>query len=599
MEDQNKNLILAVVLSAIVMIVWIAFFSPPPPVVDPNAPSELTTVDGQAVVPGVAAGEEAAVVSPTTEATATAQAARITIDTNRVIGSISTVGGRIDHLELRDYRETLDEDSPIVTLLKSSEDAQPYYALYGWAAGSGLTAETVPGQNTIWQQVGDNDLTPDTPITLSWDNGAGVVFNRTIAIDDEYMFSVTQTVQNNTATDIRAQPYGAILQKGQPDTVDIFILHEGLIRQNDDTLNEIDYDGMIDMDFVDTEGANADIVDVEENGWIGFTGKEWMTALIPAPGQKFTSVARYSEKRNLFQAQTRLPTMTIPAGQTVAVTTQLFAGAKKWETIRDYESAGIHNFLDAIDWGFLSFLTKPMFWLLYTINGFVGNMGWSILVLTLLIKAVLLPLAYKSYVSMAKMKALQPQMEEIKERAGDDKQKMQKDVMQLYKTEKVNPASGCLPILLQIPIFFSLYKVIFVTIELRHAAWFGWIQDLSAPDPSSILNLFGLLPYAIPDLGFLNLLSLGILPILLGISMWMQQKLNPAPTEPTQAMVMAWMPWVFMFMLGQFASGLVVYWIANNTITFTQQYLIMRSQGVKPDVLGNITSSFKRKKPSA
>ncbi len=238
--------------------------------------------------------------------------------------------------------------------------------------------------------------------------------------------------------------------------------------------------------------------------------------------------------------------------------------------------------------------------MLHWLHAVIGNMGWSIIVLTLCIKAVLLPLAYKSYVSMAKMKELQPEMEKLKESAGDDRQKLQQGMMELYKKNKVNPASGCLPILLQIPIFFSLYKVIFVTIELRHAPWLGWINDLSAPDPSSILNLFGLLPWAPPDpTSFLAILSLGVLPILLGISMWLQQKLNPAPADATQAMIFAWMPWVFMFMLGRFASGLVLYWIANNTITFTQQYAIMRSQGFKPDVLGNILGSFRRKKSDA
>jgi len=257
----------------------------------------------------------------------------------------------------------------------------------------------------------------------------------------------------------------------------------------------------------------------------------------------------------------------------------------------------VKGFIDSIDWGWFFFLTKPIFFVLHYLNQLIGNMGWAIIGLTLLIKALLFPLAYKSYVSMAKMKELQPQMEKLKEQAGDDRQKLQQGMMELYKKEKVNPASGCLPILLQIPIFFSLYKVIFVTLELRHAPWVGWIKDLSAPDPSSLLNLFGLLPFAGPEPGsLLAFIALGILPILLGVSMWLQQKLNPAPTDPTQAMIFAWMPWVFMFMLGSFASGLVIYWIANNMITFSQQYIIMRSQGYKPDVFGNIKQSFKRKK---
>ncbi|MCK4711358.1 MAG: membrane protein insertase YidC, partial [Marinosulfonomonas sp.] len=302
-------------------------------------------------------------------------------------------------------------------------------------------------------------------------------------------------------------------------------------------------------------------------------------------------------RNDIYQTEARMPTQDIAPGATVTVQSRLFAGAKEWETIRAYEKeGGVTRFIDSIDWGWFSFLTKPIFWMLHTLNGFIGNMGWSIIALTIVIKAALLPLAYKSYVSMAKMKTLQPEMEELKERCGDDKQRMQKEMMALYKKEKVNPAAGCLPILLQIPIFFSLYKVIFVTLELRHAPFIGWIHDLSAPDPSSILNLFGLLPYAAPEPGsIIAIISLGIMPILLGISMWLQQKLNPTPTDATQAMIFAWMPWVFMFMLGNFASGLVLYWITNNTITFIQQYSIMHSQGAKPDVFGNIKAGFKRK----
>lgn len=363
----------------------------------------------------------------------------------------------------------------------------------------------------------------------------------------------------------------------------------------DGTLAEIDYDDMTDFAVVPAEGARAEVTQVTENGWIGFTDHYWMTTLIPENGSPFRAVAKYNDASNIYQTEAVQPTITIAPGETREVATQLFAGAKEWETIREYQNRGVDRFIDSIDWGWFFFLTKPIFWLLHNLNALIGNMGWAIIGLTLIIKAVLFPLAYKSYVSMAKMKELQPEMEKIKERAGDDRQKLQQEMMELYKKEKVNPASGCLPILLQIPIFFSLYKVIFVTLELRHAPWLGPFQDLSAPDPTSIMNLFGLLPWAAPEPGsLLALIFIGILPLLLGISMWLQQKLNPAPTDATQAMIFAWMPWVFMFMLGGFASGLVVYWIANNTITFTQQYLIMRSQGYKPDVFGNIKSSLKR-----
>uniref|UniRef100_UPI003565E126 membrane protein insertase YidC n=1 Tax=Puniceibacterium confluentis TaxID=1958944 RepID=UPI003565E126 len=439
-------------------------------------------------------------------------------------------------------------------------------------------------------------LTTETPVTLRWSGPSGLVFRRTIAVDENFMFQVTQSVENTGTAQTSLAPYGIIARRGEPaDRKKFFILHEGVVAMADGTLTETDYSDMPDLDVIPSEGARAEVTQVQENGWIGFTDHFWMSALIPQAGSSFKAVAKYDDARDIYQTETVLPTMALAPGETKEVTTQLFAGAKEWATIREYQDQGVDRFIDSIDWGWFFFLTKPIFWVLHHLNQLIGNMGWSIICLTLLIKALLFPLAYKSYVSMAKMKELQPEMEKLKEKSGDDRQKLQQGMMELYKKNKVNPASGCLPILLQIPIFFSLYKVIFVTLELRHAPWVGWIRDLSAPDPSSILNLFGLLPFAPPDPGsFLAIISLGVLPIILGISMWLQQKLNPAPTDATQAMIFAWMPWVFMFMLGSFASGLVLYWIANNTITFTQQYLIMRSQGYKPDVFGNIIRGFKR-----
>jgi YidC/Oxa1 family membrane protein insertase len=338
---------------------------------------------------------------------------------------------------------------------------------------------------------------------------------------------------------------------------------------------------------------------VQRNGWLGFTDKYWMTVLAPAPEQQFDAIYKAIPRTTPeFRTEMRMPVMSVGAGERAEMQTRIFSGAKEVETIRDYESElGIVRFEDSVDWGWFYFLTKPLFTVLHWLNGLIGNMGWAIIGLTFIIKAILFPLAYKSYVSMSKMKALQPEMEKIKERAGDDKQKLQQEMMALYKKEKVNPASGCLPILLQIPIFFSLYKVLFVTIEMRHAPFIGWIEDLSAPDPTSWMNLFGLLPYEIP--GFLAIFSIGIYPILMGISMWLQQKLNPAPTDPTQQMIFAWMPWVFMFLLGQFAAGLVIYWLTNNIITILQQYIIMRSQGVEVDFFGNIKKSLKRKPAAA
>ena len=600
MDDQNKNLILATALSFLVILVWFVLFPPEEPVVDPITAETAQSIDGT-TVPTADTG-----IAPTTgeaepeqEAEAS-DAPRIAIETEKLSGSISLLGGRLDDLSLKDYPIELDAEE-VVRLLSPVGTDNAYYALYGWAAAQGVAADAVPGPNTLWTVESGDTLNTSDAVTLAWDNGAGLTFRREISVDEDYMFNIKQSVENTTSTEVALAPYGFIARHGEPDTVGFFILHEGVVRMSDGELQEIDYNDMPDFDIDARRGAPAETIDVTENGWVGFTDKYWMTNIVPTQGSAFKSSAIYNPRNDIYQTEALMPTQTVAVGATAAVSTQLFAGAKEWEAIRNYQNdGGIDGFLDSIDWGWFFFLTKPIFALLHWLNGVIGNMGWSIIVLTLIIKAILLPLAYKSYVSMARMKELQPEMEKLKEASGDDRQKLQQGMMKLYKDNKVNPASGCVPILLQIPIFFSLYKVIFVTIELRHAEWMGWIRDLSAPDPSSILNLFGLLPFNTPEPGsLLFILSLGVLPIILGISMWMQQKLNPAPTDPTQKMIFAWMPWVFMFMLGSFASGLVLYWIANNTITFTQQYLIMRSQGVKPDVFGNIRASLSRKKTDA
>lgn len=597
MDDQNKNLLVATALSFAVILVWFVLFPPPEPTVNPDAAVPNAT---EGATPTIAATPDAAPGSTgvTTQASPTVveDAPRVPIETDRVVGSISLVGGRIDDLSLKNYRVSLAEDADVVHLLNPVGSERPYYALFGWAPGGGLTLDDVPSVTTNWSVESGDTLNADSPVTLRWDSPNGTVFRRTIEIDEDFMFTVTQSVENTSGDALTMAPYGLIARHGEPaDLKNFFILHEGVVAMADGTLAEIDYSDMTDFAVDPAEGARAEVTQVAENGWIGFTDHYWMTTIIPENGTAFRQVAKYSDASNIYQTEAVQPTITIGPGETREVSTQLFAGAKEWETIREYQQSGVDRFIDAIDWGWFFFLTKPIFWLLHHLNVLIGNMGWAIIGLTLIIKAVLFPLAYKSYVSMAKMKELQPEMEKIKERAGDDRQKLQQEMMEMYKKEKVNPASGCLPILLQIPIFFSLYKVIFVTLELRHAPWLGPFQDLSAPDPTSIMNLFGLLPWAAPTPGsLLALVFIGILPLLLGISMWLQQKLNPAPTDATQAMIFAWMPWVFMFMLGGFASGLVVYWIANNTITFTQQYLIMRSQGYKPDVFGNIKSGVKR-----
>ncbi|TCO71538.1 membrane protein insertase YidC [Rhodovulum euryhalinum] len=617
MDEQGKNLLLATALSFLVILLWYTvgpkvapdwFPEPEPAAIEtvetaPGAPATGTAPEVAPTPPAPATGEAPAATTGTEPETG--DAPRIEIDTPRLTGSISLLGGRIDQLALKDYKETIDPGSDIVPLLSPVGSTRPYYALYGWAPAGQLAYEQVPGANTSWTVESGESLGVNSPVTLAWDNGAGLTFRRTIRVDKDYLFTIEQSVENQSGQTVRLAPYGIVARHGQPDTTGFFILHEGVVRQLDDTLEEIDYSDLLDATYVEREAARVEIAEVETNGWIGFTDKYWMTTLIPAPGQRFTSVAKYVEGSDIYQVESRLPVIEVAPGATAESTTMLFAGAKEWETIRHYErDLGIYRFIDSIDWGWFFFFTKRIFWLLHWLNGtftqmgIPGAMGWAIIGLTLIIKALLLPLAYKSYTSMAKMKELQPEMEKIKERAGDDRQKLQMEMMALYKKEKVNPAAGCLPLLVQIPIFFSLYKVIFVTIELRHAPWIGWIKDLSAPDPSSVFNFFGLAPWAAPTPGsFLALIFIGLLPLIFGVSMWLQQKLNPTPTDPTQAMVFAWLPWIFMFMLGGFASGLIIYWIANNMITFIQQYAIMRSHGYHPNVFGNIKSSFSRKKP--
>ena len=600
MEDNNnKNMILAIVLSMAVIFGWTIFF-PQEPATDLGSQLEAlpegtltppVAADGTTTPPVVAGGTA---TPASTEPAEAVEAARVDIRTGKLSGSISLLGGRLDDLHLTDYDVNLGDDSEKVVLLAPAGTAEPFYAVWGWAGTAAGNGGGTPNANTIWELENGTTLTETTPITLKWDNGAGLVFRRVISVDDQYMFDIQQSVENTSGADVRLAPYGIIAHFGEPETEGFYLSHEGLVRVSDGELEEIKYKDMPDFDVVPGDGA-VEIVDVQENGWIGFTAKYWMATMVPQAGEAFTSVAKYTAANNTYQADMRLPAMDVAAGGTAEITTSLFAGAKVVEIVKAYEKdRNIDRFIDSIDWGWFYFITKPMQSLLGWVHGLVGNMGLAIIGLTLIVKLLLFPLAYKSAVSMAKMKKLQPEMAKLKERFGDDKQALQKETMAFYKKEGVNPAAGCLPIFIQIPIFFSLYKVLFVTIEMRHAPFIGWIQDLSAPDPSSWLNLFGLLPY---DVSWApQLLSIGLFPILMGITMWMQQKLNPAPTEKTQAMILAWMPWVFMFMLGGFASGLVIYWVANNTITFLQQYFIMRSQGVKPDVFGNIINGFKKNK---
>ncbi len=606
-QNQNRNLILAMALSMGVILIWSVLFPPAEPPVDPNAtdPAAVATTDsaGNDVtltppsVSSTAASD--ATAADATAAAPVAETERLEIDTPSLTGSIALTGGRLDDLLLRNYHETLDPESPNVRLFTPAGEDGAYYTLYGWTPGGALDYDQVPGPDTAWSIESGDVLTVDSPVTLRWENDTGLIFRRTLSVDEDYLFTINQSVENTGETEARLAPYGIVTRHGLPsDLQNFFVIHEGVVQITDGTLNDVKYDQMPDFDYIDREAANAEVTEVTESGWIGFTSKYWLAALVPQSGQAFTAVSRYIESQDIYQTQARLPAVTVAPGETAESTTRLFAGAKEWETLSRYQDEeGIDRFVDAIDWGWFFFLTKPIFWVLHHVHALIGNMGVSIILLTLFLKALLFPLAYRSYVSMAKMKELQPKIEELKERAGDDKQKLQTAMMELYKREKVNPASGCLPILLQIPIFFSLYKVIANASELRHAPFFGWLRDLSAPDPSSIYNLFGLFPWDAPMAGTtMATIFIGVLPILLGISMFLQQKLNPAPADPTQAMIFSYMPWVFMFMLGHFASGLLLYWITNNTVTFTQQYIIMRSHGHRPDVFGNILATFKRKK---
>ncbi len=605
MDEQNKNMLKAIGLSFVVILLWVLLFAPEEPEVpleQQQVQQEGVSEDGVATTPPTAGTAVSLTSNPLGEiplAKALDDTDRIVIDTPSLTGSISLQGGRIDDLSLTRYNETLREDSELVRLLSPAGVSQAYYVLFGWSPAGNLEFSDVPSSSTPWIIESGKEISPNTPLVLTWSNDKGVTFRRVIEIDDDYLFTVTQSVTNNGDTTLRMAPYGIIARHGEPQNLqNFFILHEGVVRMTDGELQEIDYDNVPDLDYDSVERANLEKLTVQSNGWVGFTDKYWMTTLAPKPGTSFTSVAKYSERSDIYQAESRYPAVEVYPNSTVETVTYLFAGAKQWTPIKNYQDYYlIDRFEDSIDWGWFFFLTKPIFQLLYWINSKVGNMGWSILCLTLIIKAFLFPLAYKSYVSMARMKELQPEMEKIKAKVGDDRKRMQQEMMAMYRERKINPAAGCLPILPQIPIFFSLYKVIFVTIEMRHAPFILWVKDLSAPDPTSILNLFGALPWSTPEQGsLLALISLGVLPIMLGVSMWLQQKLNPAPTDPTQAMVFAWLPWVFMFMLGQFASGLIIYWIANNLITFIQQYVIMRTQGVKPDILGNIRTGFAKTK---
>ncbi len=588
-ENDSRNYIIAIIITGLLLMSWLFFFGPEPA---PDQP-EPTPEQAQQM-------EEQAESEMVAREIAVAQDKRVPIDAERVGGTIDLKGGRLDDLILKDYKETIAEGSPEVKLLSPQNTAQAYFAQTSFVGIEGIERADLPGNDTQWTVKSGDVLTSSTPVTLAWTSPNGFEYEREIAVDKNFMFIITDRVTNNSGANAVVQPYAFVSYLGEDSRVETipqtrgnsasYILHEGAISNIDGTIEEDDFDDIQDGESTQIPGNTVMRYQVEEKGWTGFTTKYWMTTLAPQTGEKFNAVLRYVSNTDTYTSEAYFEQANLAAGETVEHSIRVYSGAKEVEVIRDYrDELNIDRFDDAVDWGWFYILTKPIFWLLHWLHGFIGNMGLSIIALTLVIKTILFPLAYRSFVSMSRMKKLQPEMEKIKEAAGDDRMKMQQMTMELYRKEKVNPVSGCLPIFLQIPIFFSLYKVLYVTTEMRHAPFFGPWQDLSAPDPTSIFNLFGLLPWGAPGPeSILSLVALGILPILLGISMWATQKLNPTPTEPTQAMIFRWMPWVFMFMMGGFATGLLIYWITNNTLTFIQQYTIMRSQGVKPDLLGNI-----------
>lgn len=602
MTSENRNMILAIVLSMAVLIAW-QFFSGVPQMeqqrqqaAQQQAAQQAAQDGSTAPTPGNAAVPNAGSGAPgtLTRAEALARAPRVAIDTPRLIGSVNLRGGRVDDLSLKDYHETVDRQSPIIVLLSPSGGPTPFYAEFGWVPGAGVNVKVPDGQ-TVWTVADGAKLTPDTPLELSFDNGAGLIFRRTISIDANYMFHVVDKVENTTAEPVALHPYGLVSRHGTPHTLGYYILHEGLIGvTTEGGLHEIKYKDIAERK---TESFGS------TGGWLGITDKYWAATVIPGAAEKVQARFTASQAGQDLTYQTDFlgDAVTVAPGATAETDARLFAGAKEVRVVDGYQAAyNIDRFDLLIDWGWFYFITKPLFLVIDWIYKGVGNFGVAILIVTVLLKAIFFPLANKSYASMAKMKAVQPEIQALRERYSDDRMKLQQEMMEIYKKEKINPVAGCLPILIQIPVFFALYKVLFVTIEMRHAPFFGWIKDLSAPDPTTIFNLFGLIPWdpgAVPVIG--HFLMLGVWPIIMGITMWAQMKLNPAPPDPTQKMIFDWMPLVFTFMLASFASGLVIYWAWNNTLSVIQQSIIMRRNGVKIELWDNVKSLFVRKKPKA
>ncbi|KKC31042.1 membrane protein insertase YidC [Devosia psychrophila] len=601
--ENNRNIILAIVLSMAVLFGW-QFFVAGPQMQRAQQQAEIAAQQQVAANPGLAtpgtpgAAVAGAPVAATGTATfesrdaALAATQRVSIDTEDLSGSINLTGALLDDLRLKQYRETTSDTSPIITLLTPSGLPNAYFAEEGWLPVSGNTIVT-PNAQTVWAVDGANTtLTAETPVTLVWDNGAGLIFRRTISVDEHYLFTVSQSIDNQSGGDVALYPYARVTRHNTPKVANFFIQHEG-------PHGVLGSNNLISKKYTDLQkDLRADYENT--TGWLGFSDKYWATAVLPPPGTTLNARFNWSNSAGYDDYQTSYVETTpvvIAAGATAERESYLFAGAKEEAVISAYQTEyGFDRLELLIDWGWLHFLTKPMYYLLTFLNGIIGNFGVAVLAVTVIVKAIFFPLASRSYASMAAMRRVQPEMKSIQERLKEDRPAQQQAMMELYKREKINPLSGCWPVLIQIPVFFSLYTVIFISLDMRHAPFFGWIQDLAAPDPTNIFTLFGLIPWdptMVPFFG--SFLHLGIWPVIMGITMWVQMKLNPPPPDPTQAMIFNYMPIIFTFMLGTFPAGLVIYWAWNNTLSVTQQWFIMKRHGAEVNLLGNILDTFKRK----
>jgi YidC/Oxa1 family membrane protein insertase len=607
--DDQKNLLIAVMLSVAVMLGWQFFYAGPALKVQQEkaqrervaqqAEAEKAASSGTATatpagpatstpgttLPGAKPSEALSAVPSGTRLEALAKSQRVPIETPSLTGSISLKGGLVDDLVLVKYRDTVDPKSANVVLFSPLGAPNAYFAEFGWQ-GAARSQNPVPDSETVWQADANAKLTPSTPVKLTWDNGQGLKFQRTLAIDDNYMISVTDEVQNTTSGDVVLTPYGRLYRFGLPHTSGYAVLHEGLIGVPGDAgLQEIAYAKVL-------EDGGAKTFDGKTGGWLGITDKYWAAALIPDQKATYAASFRGQAKKgsspDVFWTDYSVGGLVVAPGATQKSESHLYAGAKQVRIIEDYEAAlGIQKFELLIDWGWFYFITKPLYYLLDWLYGILGNFGLAILAVTVIVKGLFFPLANKSYESMAKMKKLQPQMEQLRERYKDDKAKQQQELMALYQKEKINPLAGCLPILVQIPVFFALYKVLFVSIDMRHAPFFGWIRDLSAADPTSIFNLFGLLPYAVPEF-----LHIGVWPIIMGLTMWIQMQLNPPQPDPIQQQIFSYMPILFTFLLGAFPAGLVIYWAWNNILSIAQQSYISHKQGADIHLMDNLKRTF-------